>query len=168
MAEAPAGYGQGSISQLIRFGFIYYKNGIDLLSKDPLLNKMSGSMPQMLFPNGYVTNYGDASYAGINTDQLELMMAYSKEKKDTLREKQFAALMKYAKKRELINEFYYSLFFYLPELPMVKSEPKLERTSYSSVYSLIFERNNAPDYRDALAFTLMGFGKDTGHRQLMV
>ena len=50
--EAPAGYGQGSISQLIRFGFIYYKNGIDLLSKDPLLNKMSGSMPQMLFPNG--------------------------------------------------------------------------------------------------------------------
>ena len=51
---------------------------------------------------------------------------------------------------------------------MVKSEPKLERTSYSSVYSLIFERNNAPDYRDALAFTLMGFGKDTGHRQLMV
>ena len=163
--EAPAGYGQGSISQLIRFGFIYYKNGIDLLSKDPLLNKMSGSMPQMLFPNGYVTNYGDASYAGINTDQLELMMAYSKEKKDTLREKQFAALMKYAKKRELINEFYYSLFFYLPELPMVKSEPKLERTSYSSVYSLIFERNNAPDYRDALAFTLMGFGKDTGHRQ---
>ena len=78
--EAPAGYGQGSISQLIRFGFIYYKNGIDLLSKDPLLNKMSGSMPQMLFPNGYVTNYGDASYAGINTDQLELMMAYSKRK----------------------------------------------------------------------------------------
>lgn len=163
--EAPGGYGQGAISQLIRFGFIYYKNGIDLLSTDPLLNKMSGSMPQMLFPNGYVTNYGDASYSGINTDQLELMLAYSREKKDTDRENQFAALMKYAKKRELANEFYYSLFFYLPQVPDVKTEPRLSRTSYSSVYSLIFGRNNAADYRDALAFTLMGFGKDTGHRQ---
>lgn len=163
--EAPGGYGQGAISQLIRFGFIYYKNGIDLLSKDPLLNKMSGSMPQMLFPNGYVTNYGDASYATLNTDQLELMLAYSKEKKEAEREKQFAALMKYARKRELVNEFYYSLFFYLPEIPAVQNIPKLDRTSYSEVYSLIFERNNAKDHRDALAFTLMGFGKDTGHRQ---
>ena len=26
--EAPGGYGQGSIGQLVRFGFIYYKNGL--------------------------------------------------------------------------------------------------------------------------------------------
>lgn len=163
--EAPAGYGQGSIGQLVRFGFIYYKNGLDLLSKDPLLNKASGAMKQMLFPNGYVTNYGDASYATMNTEQLELMMAYSHDKKDTEQEKKFAELMKYAPQRNLDNEFYYSLFFYLPEIPQTSSEPQLARTSYSSVYSLIFGRNNAPNYKDALAFTLMGFGKDTGHRQ---
>lgn len=163
--EAPGGYGQGAISQLIRFGFIYYKNGIDLLSTDPLLNKMSGSMPQMLFPNGYVTNYGDASYAPINTDQLELMLAYSHDKQDASREAQFARLMKYSKGRSFVNEFYFSLFFYLPEIPQVQGEPELARTSYSSVYSLLFGRNNAANYKDALAFTLMGFGKDTGHRQ---
>lgn len=163
--EAPGGYGQGSIAQLVRFGFIYYKNGLDFLSKDPLLNKASGSMKQMLFPNGYVTNYGDASYATMNTEQLELMMAYSHDKKDTVQERKFAELMKYASQRNLDNEFYYSLFFYLPEVPQVNEEPRLARTSYSSVYSLIFGRNNAPDYKDALAFTLMGFGKDTGHRQ---
>lgn len=31
--EAPGGYGQGSIAQLVRFGFIYYKNDLDFLSK---------------------------------------------------------------------------------------------------------------------------------------
>lgn len=163
--EAPAGYGQGSIAQLVRFGFIYYKNGLDFLSKDPLLNKASGSMKQMLFPNGYVTNFGDASYSTMNTEQLELLMAYSHDKKDTVQERKFAELMKYAKNRNLDNEFYYSLFFYLPEVPQINNEPKLARTSYSSVYSLIFGRNNASNYKDALAFTLMGFGKETGHRQ---
>lgn len=163
--EAPAGYGQGSIGQLVRFGFIYYKNGLDFLSKDPLLNKASGSMKQMLFPNGYVTNFGDASYSTMNTEQLELLIAYSHDKKDTVQERKFAELMKYAKNRNLDNEFYYSLFFYLPQIPQVNNEPKLSRTSYSSVYSLIFGRNNASNYKDALAFTLMGFGKETGHRQ---
>lgn len=163
--EAPAGYGQGSMAQLVRFGFIYYRNGIDLLSKDPLLKKASGAMKQMLFPNGYVTNFGDASYATMNTEQLELMMAYAHARKDDAALKEFARLMKYAANRNLHNEFYYSLFFYLPQIPQVEGEPRLARTSYSSVYSLVFGRNNAPDHRDALAFTLMGFGKDTGHRQ---
>lgn len=42
-------------------------------------------MKQMLFPNGYVTNYGDASYTTMNTEQLELMMAYSHDKKTLYR-----------------------------------------------------------------------------------
>lgn len=163
--EAPGGYGQGSISQLIRFGYIYYRNGIDLLSKDTLLVKMSGSMPQMLFPNGYVTNYGDATYSTINTDQIELMLAYSHEKGDVEKEKYFSGLMKYSKKRNFNNEFYYSLFFYLPEIPATDKKPDLPRTSYSKDYSLVFERNLGANEKDALAFTLMGFGKATGHRQ---
>lgn len=163
--EAPAGYGQGSIAQLVRFGFIYYKNGLDFLSKDPLLSKASGAMRQMLFPNGYVTNYGDASYARMNAEPLELMMAYAHDKKDTIQEKKFAELMKYTPQRSLQNEFYYALFFYLPEVPCTESDARLARTSYSETYSLAFGRNNAPNPKDALAFTLSGFGKDTGHRQ---
>ncbi len=163
--EAPAGYGQGSIAQLVRFGFIYYKNGLDFLSKDPLLSKASGAMRQMLFPNGYVTNYGDASYARMNAEPLELMMAYAHDKKDMMQENKFAELMKYAPQRNLQNEFYYALFFYLPEVPCTESDARLARTSYSEVYSLVFGRNNALNPKDALAFTLSGFGKDTGHRQ---
>ena len=163
--EAPGGYGQGSIGQLVRFGFIYYKNGLDFLSKDPLLSKASSSMTQMLFPNGYVTNFGDATYATMNTEQLELMMAYWHDKKDGLQERKCAEWMKYAPQRNLHNEFYYALFFYLPEIPRTDSAPQLARTSYSETYSLVFGRNDAPDPKDALAFTLMGFGKDTGHRQ---
>lgn len=163
--EAPAGYGQGSTGQLVRFGYIYYKNGIDLLADDPLLSKATGAMRQMLFPNGYVTNYGDASYSRMSVEPLELMMAYYNEKGDGVRVKEFAELMGYAPGRSLDNEFFYPLFFYLPEVPPTEGTPKLGRTSYSSVYSLVFGRNNAADPKDALAFTLMGFGKDTGHRQ---
>lgn len=163
--EAPGGYGQGSSEQLVRFGYIYYKNGIDLLSKDSLLNKVPGAMPQMMFPNGYITNIGDASYSTMFTSQIELMMAYAAEKKDTEKLKYWASMMKYAKERNLNNEFYYSLFFYLPEIPETDGFPHLSRMSYSSVYSCVFGRNNADDYKDALAFTLAGFGKDMGHRQ---
>lgn len=163
--EAPGGYGQGSIAQLVRFGFIYYKNGLDFLSKDPLLSKAASSMVQMLFPNGYVTNFGDASYSTMNTGQLELMMAYWHDKGDKSKEQQYADLMQFAPKRYLNSEFYDALFFYLPEVPAARTAPKLSRTSYSETYSLVFGRNNASDPKDALAFTLMGFGKDTGHRQ---
>ena len=86
------------------------------MSKDPLLSKASGSMTQMLFPNGYVTNFGDATYATMNTEQLELMMAYWHDKKDSLQERKCAEWMKYAPQRNLHNEFYYALFFYLPEM----------------------------------------------------
>lgn len=163
--EAPAGYGQGTIAQLVRFGFIYYKNGLDFLAKDPLLSKAAGSMVQMLFPNGYVTNFGDASYSTMNTGQLELMMAYWHDKGDRKKEQQYVDLMQFSPKRNLKNEFYDALFFYLPDVPKAKSAPELQRTSYSKTYSLVFGRNNAADPKDALAFVLDGFGKDTGHRQ---
>ncbi len=163
--EAPGGYGQSSMAQLIRFGFIYYKNGLDFLSNDPLLSKAASSMVQMLFPNGYVTNFGDASYSTMHTGQLELMMAYWKEKGDNKQEEQYAEFMQFAPKRNLDSEFYDALFFYIPEVKKIKSAPKLARTSYSETYSLVFGRNNAKDHKDALAFTLMGYGKDTGHRQ---
>ncbi|WP_291558856.1 hypothetical protein [Bacteroides sp.] len=163
--EAPGGYGQGSSEQLVRFGYIYYKNGLDLLSEDSLLNKVPGAMPQMMFPNGYITNIGDASYSIMFTSQIELMMAYAAEKGDKDRLDYWASMMKYAKKRDFNNEFYYSLFFYLPEVPKSDGLPHLSRMSYSSVYSCVFARNNADDYKDALAFTLAGFGKNMGHRQ---
>lgn len=163
--EAPGGYGQGSSEQLVRFGYIYYKNGLDLLSEDSLLNKVPGAMPQMMFPNGYITNIGDASYSIMFTSQIELMMAYASEKGDKDRLDYWASMMKYAKKRDFNNEFYYSLFFYLPEVPKTDGLPHLSRMSYSSVYSCVFARNNADDYKDALAFTLAGFGKNMGHRQ---
>lgn len=163
--EAPAGYGQGSMAQLVRFGFIYYKNGLDFLSKDPLLTKAACAMRQMLFPNGFVTNFGDASYSTIDTAPVELMLAYSREKNDKEGEKRFAEIMSYANTRNLNDEFYLPLFFYLPEVPPVENIRRLGRTSYSSIYSLVFGRNNADDAKDALAFTLMGFGKRTGHRQ---
>lgn len=163
--EAPGGYGQGSSEQLIRFGYIYYKNGLDLLSNDTLLNKVSGAMSQMLFPNGYITNIGDASYSKMRTSQLELMMSYAKEKGDSLQLMKFASLMKYCPQRNFYDEFYSALFFYLPEIPHSDKEPQLPRTSYSSIYSSIFERNNAPDYKNALAFTLSGFGRNMGHNQ---
>ncbi len=163
--EAPAGYGQGSIGQLVRFGYVYYRNGIDLLSSDTLLQKATGSMRQMLFPNGYTTNVGDASYSRMNAEPLELMMAYWHDKGDEAQVQRFAELTQYVPQRPLDNEFYYSLFFYLPQLPQQHQSAQLARTSHSKVYSLIFERNMAADARDALAFTLDGFGHEMGHRQ---
>ena len=163
--EAPGGYGQGAISQLVRFGFIYYRNGLDFLDKDPLLKKASTSMPQMLFPNGYLTNYGDASYAMINTDQLELLMAYAHDRSDTTLLEQSARLMAFVPSRNYEGEFLYPLFFYLPDIPRSKDVPQLQRVSYSADYSLVLERNLADRSQDALAFALMGFGRRTGHRQ---
>ncbi len=163
--EAPASYGQGSISQLVRFGYIYYKNGIDLLSKDPLLQKAAGSTTEMLFPNGYVTNFGDASYTHMNSEQIEFMLAYAHDKADRSQEQHLSALMNYIPERELQNEFYFSLFYFLPEIPRSETAPQFARTSCSDVYSLVFERNNADDPRNALAFVLSGYGKETGHRQ---
>ena len=161
--EAPGGYGQGSIAQLVKFCFIYWKNGLDLLARDPLLFKASRAMPQMIFPNGYVTNVGDSSYHRIFTDQLELMAAYANAKGDRELLERCAGLIKLAGGRCAKDDI--ALFFYLPELPPVDA-PKLSRVSYAPCYPVIMERNpsKSGDAADALAFSLAGFSEKMGHR----
>ena len=161
--EAPGGYGQGSIAQLVKFGFIYWKNGLDVLSRDPLLFKASRAMPQMIFPNGYVTNVGDSSYHRIFTDQLELMAAYADAKGDRELLERCAGLIKLAGGRCAKDDI--AFFFYLPELPPVDT-PKLSRVSYAPCYPVIMERNPSKscDAADALAFSLAGFAEKMGHR----
>ena len=161
--EAPGGYGQGSIAQLVKFGFIYWKNGLDLLSRDPLLFKASRAMPQMVFPNGYIANIGDSSYHRIWTDQLELMAAYAKEKGDTALLSQSAAIIRQTGGRNLRSDI--ALFFYLDELPEIDI-PELSRVSYAPCYPAIVERNmsSTGDGKDALAFSLAGYSTKMGHR----
>ena len=161
--EAPGGYGQGSIAQLVQFGFIYWKNGLDVLSRDPLLFKASRAMPQMIFPNGYVTNVGDSSYHRIFTDQLELMAAYADAKGDRELLERCSGLIKLAGGRCAKDDI--AFFFYLPELPPVDA-PKLSRVSYAPCYPVIMERNpsKSGDAADALAFSLAGFSEKMGHR----
>ena len=161
--EAPGGYGQGSIGQLVKFGFIYWKNGLDLLTRDPLLFKASRAMPQMVFPNGYIANIGDSSYHRIWTDQLELMAAYAKAKGDDQLLHQCAAIIHQVGKRELRDDI--AFFFYLDELPEAAA-PELSRVSYAPCYPAILGRNPSKtgDVVDALAFSLCGFSEKMGHR----
>lgn len=86
--EAPASYGQGSIVQLFRLGYYYFNNGIDVLTKVPVLIKAATSFPLVAFPNGYATNWGDGNYSPINAAHAELLLAYAEKtgKKD-IREK---------------------------------------------------------------------------------
>lgn len=161
--EAPGGYGQGSIAQLVKFGFLYWKNGLDVLSRDALLFKASRAMPQMVFPNGFIANIGDSSYHRIWTDQLELMAAYASAKGDNELLEHCAALIRQAGGRELKEDI--AFFFYLPELPDVPPPP-LSRVSYASCYPVVLERNpsKSGDAKDALAFSLAGFSSKMGHR----
>ena len=160
--EAPAGYGQGSIAQLVKFGFIYWKNGLDLLTRDPLLQKASEAMPQLVFPNGYIANVGDSSYHKIWNEPVDLMLSYSVAKKDKAMFLRFASVMKLLQ-REAKNDI--AFFFYLPEIPEVET-PSLSRVSYAPCYPTVLERNFAPskDPLDDLAFALSGFAKEMGHR----
>ena len=163
--EPPQGYGQGSISQLVRFGFIYFINGIDLLDQDPLLKKAIMSFPQIAFPNGITTNWGDGNYATTNTDHAELMTAYARIKGDKEMEETFTSLLAFAGKRKLSDEFYYALFFYEPDIT-ANPEKKIKYpvTSYSEDHSLIFQRNQSEDSKNAFAFTVSGYGKNSAHR----
>ena len=129
--------GRSALLYLVKFGFIYWKNGLDVLARDPLLFKSSRAMPQMIFPNGYVTNVGDSSYHRIFTDQLELMAAYANAKGDRELLERCAGLIKLAGGRCAKDDI--AFFFYLPELPQVDA-PKLSRVSYAPCYPVIMER----------------------------
>lgn len=163
--EPPQGYGQGSISQLVRFGFIYFINGIDLLNHDPLLKKAVVSYPQIAFPNGITTNWGDGNYTTTNTDHAELMTSYARRKGDKEMAETFMTLLAFAGERKFIDEFYYALFFYEPDITFnINKKINYPITSYSADHSIIFQRNKPEDSKNALAFTLSGYGKNSSHR----
>lgn len=161
--EAPGGYGQGSTAQLVKFGFIYWKNGLDALSRDPLLKKAATAIFQMVHPNGFIANVGDSSYHRVWTDSLELLCAYAKAKGDEELLNRCAAAIRQTGGRSLKDDI--AFFFYLSELPDV-AVPKLSRVSYASCFPCIVERNFAKsgDPVDALSFSLAGFSKKMGHR----
>jgi hypothetical protein len=163
--EAPGGYGQGSLSQLVRFGFWYWKNGIGVLMHNPLIYKGALSFPEIAFPNGMSTNYGDSSYQPIHAEEAEEMVAYARATEDAKTEQTFTALLRLSGPRRFDSEYYEPLFFYVPELESTSLTLNYPRTSYSVPLSLIFERNLSDTPEDALAYTVHGFGKDIGHRQ---
>jgi hypothetical protein len=163
--EAPSGYGQGSIAQLVRLGFWYWKNGIDLLGGDPLLKKAALSFPEISFPNGISTNWGDGSYSPIQTEEAEEMVAYARAHDDVNTEETFSALIQFAGQRNFKSEYYSALFFFVPELKPISTQILYPRVSYSQDHSLIFERNLSDNPQDALAYTVFGFGARSGHRQ---
>ncbi len=176
--EAPGGYGQGSICQLVKFAFLYWKNGLDILARDALLEKASRSTLQMLHSNGYVANVGDASYAKMWGEQLEFLLAYHSTKGDEAAAAKCASFLEMLGKRNLNNDI--AFFFYLPSISRavsmmpptaVSSKPPyrgsvLSRVSYAPLYPTIVERNPAVsgDMNDALSFALSGASLKMGHR----
>ncbi|MGN0833654.1 MAG: heparinase II/III family protein [Kiritimatiellia bacterium] len=160
--EAPGGYGQGSIAQLVKFGFIYWKNGIDLLSRDPLLQKASVASLQLVFPNGYITNIGDSSYHRIWSDQLELMLAYAKAKGDAATVRRTASVLNQLGDRNPRDDL--AFCFYEAEVPQTDGTA-LRRYDYAPIYPVVLSRNFSPDGdpKKDLAFSLAGLNPKMGH-----
>jgi hypothetical protein len=165
VAKANLNADTGSIAQLVRLGFWYWKNGVDLLGCDPLLKKAALSFPEVSFPNGISTNWGDGSYQPIQTEEAEEMVAYARAHGDKTTEETFSALIQFAGPRNFKSEYYSALFFFVPELNAVSTQILYPRVSYSQDHSLIFERNLSDSPVDALAYTVFGFGARSGHRQ---
>lgn len=161
--EAPSGYGQGSIQQLVEFGYWYHKQGIEILNDDPLLKKAARSFVQIAFPNGRTTAWGDGGYATVMTLQAELMIAYAREKGDKKLEEEFTALINFAGKRDFNGSCYMPLFFYVPELSQSADKIGYPRVSYSPGHALLIGRNKADDVNNALAYSVYGFDQDSGH-----
>lgn len=162
--EAPGSYGQNSMGQIIMFGFIYYKNGLDLFPKIPQFRKSLVSSLQLLFPNYRTTAFGDSEYKLLINQPAELVMRYAQEKNDTALTKTALQVMSVSEKRNYVDEFYLPLFYFLDSLPSVKPAIKFDRTFYSKVHSLVMERNMGTSSVNSLAFTLYGFGAKAGHR----
>ena len=160
--ETPGSYGQNSIEQLIQFGFWYYQNGIDVLGSEPLIRKAGMSFPQVAFPNGCATNWGDASFSSMRMKTAEYMIAYARAHGDAETEKAFTTMLNFSGDRDLKSDE--ALFFYVPELPKVGEKAPFPRVSCSETHSLIFERNLAAEPKDALAYTVYGNGEHSGHK----
>jgi len=161
--EAPAGYGQGAIQQLIEFAFWYRKQGIDLFQRDPLLMKAATAFPSIAFPNGRSTAWGDGGYQTIYTLQAELMIAYARSKGDRKLEEQFTGLIHYAGKRELYNDLYMNLFFFVPELMKSENTLAMPRASISPAHALFIGRNMREKAYDSIAYSVYGIPKNAGH-----
>lgn len=162
--EAPGGYGQNSIAQLVQFGYWYVHAGLNVLGADPLLRKAALSFPQIAFPNGYATNWGDSSFSTMNQATAEYMIAYARTVGDAAVEDECTALLNLAGGRRFDGPYYSPLFFYVPELKPTSGAVHYPRVSYSAVHSLIVERNLADSPTNALAYSVYGFGEKSGHR----
>jgi hypothetical protein len=160
--EAPAGYGQGSIAQLIQFGFWYYQNGIDVLGSEPLIRKAGMSFPQVAFPNGCAVGWGDGGHNTMMVGTAEYMIAYARAHGDADMENTFTTMLNLTGEREPRGDE--ALFFFVPELTKVKAKAPFPRVSYSETHSLIFERSIAEKPEDSLAYTVYGNGGHSGHK----
>ena len=160
--EAPAGYGQGSIAQLIEFGYLYFQNGLDVLAHDPLLMKGGVSFPQVAFPNGLSTCWGDGKNAPMMLGTAEFMLAYARAKKLEGVEKTFTSMRNFIGERKPEGDL--ALFFYLPKLTESSDKVSFPRVSYSETHSLIMERNLSDNPVNALAYSVYGSGAHSGHK----
>ena len=161
--ESPSGYGQGCIENLIIFGFLYYRHGIDLLNDDSLLKKAVCSFPLIAFPNGRSTAWGDGGYYPVYTLGAELLIAYAREKGDQKLEREFAAMAKFAGKRNFNAPYYLDLFYFVPEYETGDAVILSPRVSYAPVLALLMGRLPADDYRNSLAYSVYGYTKESGH-----
>ncbi len=160
--EAPAGYGQNAVANLIKFGYWYNIAGFDVLGSDPLIKKAGVSFPQVIFPNGYATGWGDGGYGLMNPETGEYMIAYARAHGDKETEAKFTDIMSFAGERK--PDSIEALFFYVPELETVEKKIAMPRVSYSETHSLIIERNLEADPADSLAYSVYGSGEKSGHR----
>lgn len=163
--EPPAGYGQGSIVQLFRLGYYYYNNGINVLKKVPVIIKAATSFPQVAFPNGYSTNWGDGNYSRMVIEHAELLYTYSEKTNDNELKEKALNLLNSADRRTFSAPYFASLFFFMGDVPSRDASIKLPIASYSKVHSIIFMRNLSSDPKNALQYNVYGFGKNAGHKQ---
>ena len=164
--EPPAGYGQGAVQQLVLYGWLYDRQGIHVLDDQPLLMKGACAFPQVAFPNGRSTCWGDGSYATMYKPQAELMIAYAREKGDRELEETFAAMLNFAGGRDFSGDHWLPLFAFVPELcPVEEGKPAIPRVSYSPAHALLMGRSFSSTGRpeDALAYSVYGFGEGSGH-----
>lgn len=163
--EPPASYGQGSIVQLFRLGYYYFNNGIDVLTKVPVLIKAATSFPQVAFPNGYATNWGDGNYSRMQIEHAELLYSYAEKTNNKELKDKAISLLNFAGGRSFSAPYFASLFFFMGDVPSSNKSLALPRVSYSGKLSIIFERNLSPDINNSLQYNVYGFGKNSGHRQ---
>ncbi|MBQ7730477.1 MAG: heparinase II/III family protein [Lentisphaeria bacterium] len=163
--EAPAGYGQSSVQMLVQYGWLYGRAGIRVLDEQPLLMKGACAFPQVAFPNGRSTAWGDGSYATMYTLQAELMIAYAREKGDSALEEMFTSMLNFAGGRDFGGDLWLPLFAFVPELRPVEAKPASPRVSYSPAHALLmgrlFSETGMPE--DALAYSVYGFAEGSGH-----